>query len=104
MSSGRRCHGGHVQHPRLTGTRAGSARRLARLAPVLLIVAASAGCLLRNPYFTDASTAAERLNFATKDGSLAPVVTYGPSPGCTGSTVTATLVAPVTVGSRTEYQ
>ncbi|MCU1426756.1 MAG: hypothetical protein JWL83_756 [Actinomycetia bacterium] len=96
-----------MQHPPVTGMHVGGAsRRLVRLLPALLLVAASTGCLtlFRNPYFTDASPAAERLNFATSDSSPAPVVTYGTSPGCTGSSVTATLVAPITVGSRTEYQ
>jgi hypothetical protein len=75
---------------------------------VVLAVAVSllvlGGCLTRNPYLTDATTASERVSFATGDQNTVPIVTYGPAPGCTGSSVSATLVAPITVGSNTEYQ
>ena len=71
------------------------------------LVVVVSGCLMqppRSPYFTDATTTSERLNFATSTQNPAPVVTYGPSPGCTGSSVSATLVAPITVGTQSEFQ
>ncbi|HZR13908.1 MAG TPA: metallophosphoesterase family protein [Acidimicrobiia bacterium] len=64
----------------------------------------AAGCLARTPYPTDATTTSERINFATADQNAVPVVTFGPSPSCSGSSVNATLVSPITVGSNTEYQ
>ena len=90
---------------KINSTRRGArVRRTGALAAASLLVVALAGCLMRAPYFTDASPSAERVNFATLDSSPAPVVTYGPSPGCNASTVTATLVAPVTVDTQRIYQ
>lgn len=83
-------------------------RRAGAIAAALGLVVAATGCFgvspLRNPYLTDAQITSEALNFATADQSSTPVVTYGPSPGCSGNSVNATLVAPITVGSRQEYQ
>ncbi len=81
--------------------------RRAALFAIFGIAGAMSACLplvTRAPYFTDATTTSERLNFATKTQSPAPVVTYGQSPGCSGASANATLVAPITVGTTTEYQ
>ncbi len=74
------------------------------LAVVAVLVIVASGCLMRTPYFTDATATSERLNFATLDGSPAPVVTFGPSGSCSASSVTATLVSQIKVGNNTEYQ
>jgi Calcineurin-like phosphoesterase len=89
----------------ISSTRRGArVGRTGALAAVLLLVVALAGCLMRAPYMTDALPTTEVLNFATHDGTPAPAVTFGPSPGCNASTVTASLTGNITVGSQTEYQ
>jgi hypothetical protein len=72
------------------------------LLAVLVVIAE--GCLLRNPYLTDALATSERLNFATADDSSVPIVTYGASPSCAGSSVQADLVSSIDVATRVEYQ
>jgi hypothetical protein len=87
--------------------RKGRSRRRVFEFGVLALAVVVSGCVMeatRAPYFTDATTTSERLNFATNNQSPAPVVTYGSSPGCTGASVNATLVAPITVGSQSEFQ
>lgn len=71
---------------------------------VVAFALVAAGCLMRNPTLTDATPTSEAVNFATTDQSNVPVVTYGPSPSCNGSSANATLVAPFTVQSNTEYE
>src|SRR5258708_14494265 len=61
--------------------------------------AAGPATLLRIPYLTDVTSSSAIVNFATSVADTAQthaVVTYGPlAGGCTGSTVTATLNAPL---------
>lgn len=59
--------------------------------------------LLRNPYLTDDSSNHAMLELATNTQSPAVNVTYGQSPGCTGSSINRT-GTPITVNGVSEYQ
>ncbi len=59
--------------------------------------------LTRYPYITDDSSNHATVELATLAQSPPVVLTYGTSPGCSGSTVSAS-GSPITVGSTKEYQ
>ncbi len=85
--------------------------RGAALAIALVLVVAVAGCLMRTPYFTDATStsstaSSQRLSFATLKDNPTPVVTWGTDSNCSNvnSGRQATLVSTFKSGGNTITQ